>query len=714
MTSDTEMDALKSDEPLAREGKPSSRRDNSHLYALVSLGVVLYLPYFVPQHPVASASYLFGYNNRAGLILLLTFIAAAAIRRKGYGLKLLPAGESKKISRRTLGICLAIQLAACLMMILVMGKFGGFAESVYEIDRVWLLAQGRIAYAGFEWPFGVLFLYGPLWLSHLLHCGIAGGYYVFWTLASLAGVALLFATINCLDYPSPRKTSIFLLLFVAVLPSTIGMGTHYTWLRFITPFYCILVVNRVSLRKLQPNACRVAAALAVCFTALLLLISPEMALAHCFASCVLLFPRKSAISPAAVPASTYAAMLAGFSALFGVGLKLHVLDTLLASGGGADSFPIPLSAPVIFFFGVVFVCACVVVRRWYIPSLKDNSIALIVLSIPLMAAALGRCDPTHILLNGIGLYLAVFLYVSTSPRMWRLFRNSFVVIVIVLPGYVALRYVIPLVGKTAMRAAAEDCQPEATGMRAAIARWGVRHLPAAGSEGRLAELARLRAHAAPDEIDFGSVYPGFDLTRSHGIFEAPFGYKPNGLGSYHSSKVDYGFYEGLENANTPRAVQRKIDELAQYPERDLLLPQSSGDLCGFDVNLERQLITVLFFFPYTASVAHPISPHAPLCDYIASHYTLAEMATPENFGYELWTPRRASPAQPVIPGHESWLKDCHPAVARADGTPRDPGGDGWGGPGQQGLVERATDVCTEGGVAIFGLTGGAYRLEDFR
>lgn len=531
-------------------------------------------------------------------------------------------------------------------MILITGRFEGFNESIYEIDRVWLLAQGKMPYVGFEWPFGVFLLYGPLWLSHLLYCGVAGGYYVFWTLASLAGVALLFATINQLDYPSPRKTSIFLLVFVTALPSVMGMGTHYTWLRFITPFYCILAVHRVSVRKLQPNAGRFAACLAICFTALLLLISPEMAIAHGFASWVLLFPRKSPIGPAAVPVYTYLAMLAGFVILFGASLKLHVLDTLLASGGGADSFPIPPSVPVVFFFAVVFVCACAVVRRWSTPSLNDNSIALIVLSLPLLVVALGRCDSGHMFCNGVGLFLAVFLYASPSPRMWRLFRNTFLVAVIALPGYAVIRYLVPKVGRTAIQAAAEESVPGATGFRAAIVRFGIHYMPDSAFEyALLAELQGFRLHMVPATIDFALLYPGIDFSRFGGIFEAPFGYRPNGYGSYLSSSVDLGYYEGIENANTPRAVQRKIDELAQHPNRDLLLSHPSENLCRVDDNAERQAITVLFFFPYTARVAHPIGIRTPLCDYIASHYTLTRSATPDNFGYELWTPSRTSSAR---------------------------------------------------------------------
>jgi hypothetical protein len=628
---------------LPGSAKLPNRDRNSHLYALALLAVLFYLPYFIPQRPVASDSYLFGFNNRAAIVLLLVFSAGAALWGRGYNLALRPAGQPTKIAGRTLGICLAIQLAACLAMVLLAGGFGGFCESTYEIDRVWLLAQGHLPYVGFEWPFGVLFLYGPLWLSHLFHGDIAQGYNAFWTLSSVAGVALLFATINRLDTPTPRKTFIFLILFVAFLPSVLGMGAHYTLLRYISPFYCILIVSRASTGNTRRRAQRLAAALAVCFTAMLLLISPEMAIAHAFACSILLFPRKSAISPAGLRPSPYAAMLAGLAALFAAALKLHLLDTLIASGGGADSFPIPFSVPVLFFYAVVFVCACSVVRRWAEPSLTDNSIALIVLSIPLLAAALGRCDPGHILSNGVGLMLAVFLYASGSPRMWRLYCSAFIVAMIAIPGYTVCRAFLPRLGVSAMRTAAEETMPGVTGLRASIAEFGIRHMPSSDIKSRwLCELARLRVHVVPATIDFASLYPGLNVSRPDGNFEAPFGYQPNGFGSYHSSAVDYGYYEGMENANTPHAVQRKIDELAQHPDRDLLLPDASASLCSVDGSLQRGLLSVFFFFPYLARVSHPVSVHQPLCDYIAEHYTLARSATPNNFEYELWTPAKPS------------------------------------------------------------------------
>jgi len=574
----------------------------SVVLTVAGVAAVLYVPYFIPQAPSASDSYLFGFNNRAAVLLLVLLCACGALWKRGCGLTLLPAGKPAKVSRLVLGVCLAIQLAACLTMVGLVGRSGGFAESHYEIDRVWLLAQGKAPYVGFEWPFGVLFLYGPLGISHALRIGLTSAYYVFWTAAAAAGVVILFATINRLDYPTERKRAIFLLLFLAFLPAALGMGTHYTWLRFMTPLYCMLVVHGVS-RQADMERRWQAAALAVGLTAMLLVISPEMAVALGFACCVLLFPRRREASASALPVGAYAGMVAALAAVFAAALRLHVLDTLRASGGGADSFPIPLSVPVVFFFAVVFVCACALVRRWQTPAVNDNSVCLVVVAMPLLAAALGRCDPGHLVCNGAGLLLAVFLYASGSERWWRVYRNGFVVALIAIPLCVQVRLVLP-------------------GVRAAA--------------------IRTRATAAPEAIDFAAVYPGVDLAGAGGVLEAPFGYTPNGTGTYHAATVDYGFYEGIENANTPRAVERKIEELAEHPERNLLLPSGAERYCDADAEVQHQLMTALFFFPYTAQAVHPVGVREPLCAYIASHYAVVRGATAADFGYALWAPARSA------------------------------------------------------------------------
>jgi len=49
------------------------------IYALGGLVAIFYLPTLVPMAPTASPSYVFGYNNRAGVVILLLVVAIGAI-----------------------------------------------------------------------------------------------------------------------------------------------------------------------------------------------------------------------------------------------------------------------------------------------------------------------------------------------------------------------------------------------------------------------------------------------------------------------------------------------------------------------------------------------------------------------------------------------------------------------------------------------------------
>ena len=469
-------------------------------------------------------------------------------------------------------------------------------------------------------------------------------------LASVAGVGLLFALVNLVDYPTEHKTTIFLLFYAGNLLSILQMGTHYTLVRYTCPLLFILILYKMGSRgerlgaEIQTKAG--ATILALCFTGCLLLLSPEMAIAHAFACVLLFFPHKSPISAIPMRPPLYLSMLGGLVAIFGFAFKVHVFDTMLASGGGADSFPIPFSIAVLFFFAVVFICACAIVKRWSQPTLNDNSLALILVSIPLLAAALGRCDPEHILFNGMGFILAASFYFSSFPRQWKLYRNCFFASMILIPGVSGIWRVAPVMGGIALRTLAEDSLPgHSKGLIAKTAAFAVLHMPPSATKTKqLARLQKIQQLVTPQTIDFAAIYPGSNASGPTAVFQAPFGYKPNGVGSYLSDRIDYGYYEGVENANTRDAVSRKINELAAHPERPLLLQEHYTDACELDPQAERKEISVLFFFPYTARVSHPENVHQHLCSYISDHYTLAQPPVLENFRYGLWAPKARTAA----------------------------------------------------------------------
>jgi hypothetical protein len=212
----------------------------------------------------------------------------------------------------------------------------------------------------------------------------------------------------------------------------------------------------------------------------------------------------------------------------------------------------------------------------------------------MLAAALGRSDPGHVLMNGMGFFIAAFFYASNFSSSWKLFRNTFIVCYFLIPVY--------------------------------------------GIYLALFALTRRTSPDFPFNSNISALYPQSANFGGDGVFEAPFGYLPTARGFFFSPQIDFGFYDGLWDADAPKAYYRKMSELAQHPQRSVLVPyQLSGD-CSVNGASERGFISLLFGFPYTASVVHPESIRKPLCDYIVAHYTLAVPASPQNFQYELWKP----------------------------------------------------------------------------
>jgi hypothetical protein len=134
--------------------------------------------------------------------------------------------------------------------------------------------------------------------------------------------------------------------------------------------------------------------------------------------------------------------------------------------------------------------------------------------------------------------------------------------------------------------------------------------------------------------------------RWQGGYLAPFGYKPNGFGNDLTTQIDYGRYEGLENANTVMAIANKLSELQTHPEKALLLPESYESFCETDVHQEKRVIQVLFLSPYFKAPVHPDSVRQPICAFIQTRYELLVNPNADTHFYGVWINREmaASPS----------------------------------------------------------------------
>jgi hypothetical protein len=512
----------------------------------------------------------------------------------------------------------AISLA-CLGMYLLTARPGSFGESAYIINRVGLAARGLRPYLDFEFAYGAGLLYGPLLLGKALHLGYVNGYYFFWLLSSLAGVWLLRFVVESIDFPGIKRSAIFLMLFWILLVATITTGTNYSGLRFLAaPALALLIYQYLC----SGRYAKAATATWVAFI-LLLLLSPEFAIGFVgglFAYMLLFWSREhggSWIKP-------YSAALAGIAVVLWWSNRLGIFHTLRTFAQGGISLPIVPAAHILFLFFVVILAVSYLVSE-FLQRRTSSTACLILISLTALPSALGHCDPGHVVLNSIPLIIVAFLWSSTSVRRWRWMQSAFVFLLLIctatfLAGYAGqlLRTALVLRMRLQPDRASELLEQYRQRM---VTRYGKTI-----AKEKISELQLMSHYDATGEAPW---HP----PHTTEIVQAPFGYPF----IQDRTSIDEGYYSGTVNAFSPEQIAAKIDELKQHPERDLLI--SSEQNCFLDVEGQRRFISILFFYPFRWRVQHPESLYNPVCRYISENYSVRVAASPDTYGFTLWSPK---------------------------------------------------------------------------
>jgi hypothetical protein len=572
-------------EPIKSSDRSPRKKLFSILLALLALIAVLYVPYFIHQPPSASASWLFSYNNRAGAFLIIFFVTVGTFLTQGMHLEI-PSYRPSRSLPKSVGYCsLLLVLVASLIAIRFAGQLSPMNEWDYPLRRIWLLANHRTPYVDFEYSYGAASLYVPIFLHRFLHAGLIQSYEIFWIASVLLGTLLLFKIISNGNAPAQSKLSIFLLLFLFGLLSLPVIGIGYTYLRFLSPIYFILIVQNSILRSRTGNLA-FSSFLAVPFAIALLLISPETAICFAFASVALV----------ALSTERWDARRVGSATLFVISLllcfliafQLRVLDTLIADSGGADSFPVILAPHIVLYMWALFLCACYLFRQVVMKQLDDPNISIILGSLPMVPAAMGRCDPGHVYWNGFGIFMVSMFYLSRSSVAWKRFRAAFLFFLIVIPSLTS----IPL---------------------------GRAHTPSLPA-------------GTPTHAPLETLYPTWKRR-----FIAPFGYRQYSVEPFLSPRIELGRYDARVNRNTESAIGEAISEMARNPDYALILPERFESNCETNPEGMRVAISLLFGFPYFGSPrVHAESVRKPICNYILANYEMEEPPNDRNFGYGLW------------------------------------------------------------------------------
>jgi len=126
-----------------------------------ALLAVFLVPQFVAVPPSISDSYIFGYSNRTGILILSLCLVVGGFFSKQLSFKFREAARGDPIPRRIIWWWMIAFVSGGRGMYCVVRGMQGYAESKYFIDRVKMLAQGGRIYQDFEFAYGALFLYGP-------------------------------------------------------------------------------------------------------------------------------------------------------------------------------------------------------------------------------------------------------------------------------------------------------------------------------------------------------------------------------------------------------------------------------------------------------------------------------------------------------------------------------------------------------------------------
>ena len=397
---------------------------------LAAVGVFV-VPWYVDgMQPVTGESYAFGFHNRTatlglvvavGVACLSGLVSPAARKKSQCVLDWFQAGNPWRADppeRIVLAIACMIMASWILWLdgMLVIPYWG---EADYFLSRIDLVAMGYRPYVDFQYNYGPLLLHAPIALDALSQgsLGIEAAYA--WTVAGLTilGFCATFFFLNALTIPATYRLWVLGTTLAIWLPLT--MGLNYVPLRFTyVPF--ALVVFDWCLRTYGSSRRRVsvvalsAAGLATCA----FLLSPEMGVSSCFgllASCATQAIAGKKTSAIAGAAGIIAAVVA--THLFSEGY----FDGMRAFAGGANNFPIvPNLHNVLLVIAALFVLGNIGIA---VASHRHDPRAPLAASVAasaavLLAPALGRCDPGHVLVNELLIFVCLFAAAAAKGEVW--------------------------------------------------------------------------------------------------------------------------------------------------------------------------------------------------------------------------------------------------------------------------------------------------------
>jgi hypothetical protein len=591
-------------------------------FLLVLLPISYFLIFILPWHmpvkgPIDSQSYVFGFSNATshlGLALTLgaLFLARVLIPPLNSSDRLLFRGLLISPVRRSKSLLITLLACIALTFLVVGGwwhllPFGFFGESAYFLTRLDMMTLGRIPFRDFDYGYGPAMLWIPFLLSNaslgLIKIDTA---YILTVLLFFALGLLAMESILRRFGISDRARGI-LLLFGTLATLNIMLGVMYTPLRFIYPLWAMLILHG-SLRSSDAHKGWIAA-FALPFAGFML--GPEIGLVTCIGSLAgILWYMKAGKAQLASRSFAVVAALAACLGIFGPGY----FKMILFFGGGAYNFPI---------YPAPYILSILLLGCWVLPRLgaagwtgNDNHAPLCVsllFSLGLfLPAVLGRCDPGHVIFNGIGILIfGLGAVIYERRRRWMIVIAAAALIVFTTNQIAFWNHYDGLImNALSTRQAIEAHQSEIS-----VAEWLVQDRLAKEPNHDRFKWAK-RLPFSPDLLELLK-YPSIVVPRGGSedidrFLKASGRYYPE----YHVPPFDGIF--------TPDTVAKKIDGIKNADV--LLVPESYfQNMQTTDKGLYGKgwssFLTGLFLFPVNCTaINEPFLQDAIIAQYIKSNY----------------------------------------------------------------------------------------------
>lgn len=405
--------------------------------------------YLGGMHPIVGESYTLGFNNKLG-VLGLGFCIALLSAVKTWGFKSSEVTTSldwlgKNTSffpplKKALGEYLVLAACSAVMLFAILAWNRFLVRPYWGEDmacflgRLDLVALGYKPYQDFQFSYGPAFLYVPLWISRLsFGClGFEDAYAFAVALFYVLGFCCIFLFLRAIEIPNRRRP--FILFLCLVIWMNLSFGMNSVPLRFAIVPASLVLFHRLALApwwSIPPWLIAVLSSFMCC--GFCFLISPEMGIA---ASVGLL--AYSLICQFSHRINTALGILAGLL-LLGLFLIIscrNALSGIIAFSSGAYNFPIyPDITNLLLFCSSMLIIPGLLSSAWR--SKADDraklGAALATAAALLLPVCFGRCDPGHVLFNGLIVFVLMFAATSAlrgqAMNIWiGVFVVGFVVI----------------------------------------------------------------------------------------------------------------------------------------------------------------------------------------------------------------------------------------------------------------------------------------------